>query len=195
MSVTTLDCFLQREAIRRDLTQLHSVLDVPHDGVSAMGIVHLSSRNFLLTENRSGPDFFIGQTDIHQFLLGRSFDIMRQHLRQDMCDLRLPGSLAADLSREAVDKHIPPPVQYACRFWVEHLVALGKTQHSLAELRDCGEAHCFLLEKLIYWLEALCLMGLSSAASHAIYHLSSLVDVRTQNMLVPHALRFCTVRR
>lgn len=54
--------------------------------------------------------------------------------------------------RSWVDQCLPSHVQYACRYWVEHL------QQSDIELCDNGQVHKFLEEHFLYWLEALSLI-------------------------------------
>ena len=74
-------------------------------------------------------------------------------LRQDICDLRRPGTRVSDVHRSDVNKNVPFAVQYACRYWVYHLERSDvdpQEHHGIAE---------FFEARFLFWLEALALMG------------------------------------
>ena len=66
---------------------------------------------------------------------------------------------------------LPPDVQYACLYWVEHLQKGG------AQLCDDAQVHQFLQEYFLYWLEAISLMGKTAEGVLAITSLESIVAV------------------
>ena len=74
---------------------------------------------------------------------------MSTSLKQDMCGVDAPGILFTEVERSRVERSLPPEVQYAYRYWIEHV------QKSGAQLRDNGQVHQFLQEHLLHWLEAL----------------------------------------
>jgi hypothetical protein len=63
------------------------------------------------------------------------------------------------VDRSTVRRFLPVEVQYACRYWVEHLEHLRPPQRGDVGLCDDGEVHRFLQKHLLHWLEALSLMG------------------------------------
>jgi hypothetical protein len=96
---------------------------------------------------------------------------MSDKLERDICGLRVPGALARDVQGERIEQCLPAELQYACRFWVQHL------RKSETKLLDNGQVHVFLQEQLLHWLEALSLMRKTSEGVLAIISLESLVVV------------------
>ncbi|KAI3575831.1 hypothetical protein IWW34DRAFT_630123 [Fusarium oxysporum f. sp. albedinis] len=74
---------------------------------------------------------------------------MSDTLKQDILSVERPGALVTDVETSRVEQHLPPAVQYACLYWIQHL------QRSDAQLYDDNQVHCFLQEHLLHWLEAL----------------------------------------
>ena len=70
-------------------------------------------------------------------------------LKQDICDANAPGVLVTDVESSRLDERLPPEVQYACLYWVQHI------QKSGAQLYDNDQVHQFLQVHLLHWLEAL----------------------------------------
>ena len=101
----------------------------------------------------------------------RYLELMSEHLRMDMCYLRLPGALVVDLEKSEVEKHLPLGVQYACQYWIGHL------QQSDVELRDNGQGHEFLEEHFLHWLEALSLIRKVSEGVLVLKDLQSVANV------------------
>jgi hypothetical protein len=66
---------------------------------------------------------------------------------------------------------LPAELQYACRYWVDHL------QRSEHQLYGDGRVHCFLREHLLHWVEALGWIEQSSEGIRAIALLESMVNV------------------
>ena len=46
---------------------------------------------------------------------------MFDKLKKDICNLHLPGALASDVDDDQIEQFIPEELQYACRYWVQHL--------------------------------------------------------------------------
>lgn len=76
--------------------------------------------------------------------------------------------LAADIERVQVEQCLPPEVQYACLYWIEH------PQKSGARLHDNDQVHQFLQVHLLHWLEVLSWMRKMSEGIHAIMSLESI---------------------
>jgi ankyrin repeat protein len=136
------------------LDSLRSGLDVPESQDGLVRLLHLSFRDFLLDQQRCfDPQFWISEKKAHNNLFICCLKLMSNHLRRDMCNLRLPGALATEVEQSKVEEYLPPGIQYACRYWVYHL------QRSNVDLCDNGQVHIFLQKHLLHWLEALSLMG------------------------------------
>ncbi|KAI5845957.1 hypothetical protein BZA05DRAFT_342136, partial [Tricharina praecox] len=147
--------------VKQTLRSLGSVLQYGSESDSVpITLLHLSFRDFLLNNQRcTDQQFHIASGDAHAHLAASCLDLMSRRLKQDICSLKLPGSLTIEVDRSAVNHFLPQEVQYACRFWFDHL------QQSNVELRD-GDSkslhklvHNFLNENFLHWLEALSLMG------------------------------------
>ncbi|KAH6667679.1 hypothetical protein B0J14DRAFT_601199 [Halenospora varia] len=96
---------------------------------------------------------------------------MSQTLKKDVCELYAPGYQAAQVESSRIQKCLPPEVQYACLYWVQHL------QRSGSQAYDGEEAHRFLQAHLLHWLEALGWMGKTSEGIQAILSLEAHVPV------------------
>ncbi|KAK2778994.1 hypothetical protein FQN52_002663 [Onygenales sp. PD_12] len=150
------------------LESLHSVLDIPDDDALPIQLFHLSFRDFLMSEERcTNPAFRINEQTAHAELLAKCLDIMSGHLKQDICGLQHPGTLFVDVHKSVIEEHLPVDVQYACRYWIDHL------QRSYTNSCDNGDVHVFLQEHFLHWVEALSLMGDMSNAVIMITSLKS----------------------
>ena len=99
---------------------------------------------------------------------------MSNSLKQDICGLNTPGALVSEVGSCRVEHSLPPEVQYACLYWIQHLHKSG------AQLRDNNQVHHFLQEHLLHWLEAL---GWMQKVSEGIYAIVSLESVTTVSQL------------
>lgn len=55
------------------------------------------------------------------------------------------------------DRHLPPQLQYACSYWVYHLI------QSQGPINELNPAFSFLKAHFLHWLEATSLLGIISA--------------------------------
>ena len=85
--------------------------------------------------------------------------------------MHAPGTQASQVDYSRLQQYLPPEVQYACLYWVQHL------QRSRAQASDGEEAHRFLQAHLLHWLEALGWMGKVSEGIQAILSLEAHVLV------------------
>ncbi|KAF4978865.1 hypothetical protein FZEAL_4825 [Fusarium zealandicum] len=103
------------QRIRAIVDRLHPVLDVPLPGdtIRVIRLVHPSFRDFLLDNKRNpSPMFSIDAPAAHGFLLAQCFEMMRTHLRKNICSIQQPGTRVSGVSKVEVDQHIPGPVHY-----------------------------------------------------------------------------------
>ena len=112
----------------------------------------ISSRDFLLDKKRCEIQTSGWTKQAHQTLAANCMRLMSDSLKQDICDLDTPGALVTDIESSQVEQCLPPGVQDACIYWVQHL------QRSNAQMSDNDRVHQFLREHLLHWLEALSLM-------------------------------------
>lgn len=154
--------------IKETLRSLFSVLSVSDENMP-IRILHLSFRDFLLDPQRCvNEDFWISQKKKHSELAYACLDVLSRTLKQDVCCLNDFSSLAARVSPSQLSQYLPAHVQYACRYWVDHLQRAG------TDFKDY-QVHVFLKEHFLHWLEALSLLGSISEGVRAIIVLSEYI--------------------
>jgi hypothetical protein len=172
LSTSSLSRLLQlpREDVDSTFSDLHAILNIPKDPTRQLRLHHPSFRDFLLNKDRCG-EFWVDEKETHQALANRCIQLMCQTLKKDICELHAPGSQAGQVESSWVKRCLPPEVQYACLYWVQHL------QRSGFQIRDGEKAHQFLQAHLLHWLEALGWMGKTLEGIQAILSLEVQVPV------------------
>ncbi|KAF1937526.1 hypothetical protein EJ02DRAFT_515146 [Clathrospora elynae] len=175
LSITSLGCLLRlsQEEVRCRLDSLHSVLSVHNSEDVPVRLLHLSFREFLVDPQKQGKSpFWVDEKSTHNKLASCCLQLMsgQSGLRQDMCSLVGPGVLRSDIDDRTVTSSLPPELQYACRYWISHLIQAQK------EMLDGDTTHLFLQKHLLHWLEAMSLMRESSRCVHLLDSLQALAD-------------------
>jgi hypothetical protein len=174
LSISSLGMLLliPEQRVNRMLKELHAILDIPKDRGHPLRLHHPSFRDFLFSRDRCvDENFLVDEKQAHAALAGNCIQLMSSTLKQDICGMRAPGTLAADVGKDHVAKCIKPELQYACVNWIQHLVK-GTTQ-----LHNSGQVHLFLKEHFLHWLEALGWLRKVSEGIHAISLLEGFVPV------------------
>ncbi|KAI1470150.1 WD40 repeat-like protein [Daldinia caldariorum] len=167
----------QASRVRKCLESVRSIVDIPEGYELPVSLVHLSFHEFLLDEQRcKTTGFYVEPSITHIHLFKRCLDIMSQQLHMDMCDLKKPGVLSTEIQRDLVQQSISPLLQYACRYWVDHLLLVREAHLPQDILSDNGKVHKFMKKHILNWLEVLSLIGEVGSAVHAINHLRTLVN-------------------
>ncbi|RYP64075.1 hypothetical protein DL771_008934 [Monosporascus sp. 5C6A] len=144
---------IETQAVHDQLNSLHSVLSIPSGINCPIRLFHLSFRDFLVDPTKRANEFWIDETKYHKTIADRCIQLLHQHLKRDICGLRMPGKLRSEIDQQIIDAGLPPEVQYACLHWVHHW------KESKGIVRDGGPAHRLLKDHLLHWLEALGLLG------------------------------------
>ena len=171
---------LPKEDIRCRLDTLHSVLNIPANEHSPVRLLHLSFRDFLLDpQKRGNSPFWIDESETHTKLVIQCLRLIssQKGIKRNMCKLSSPGSPRSEIDRQLLDERLPAEVRYACRYWVSHL------QQSKWRIRDDDQVHQFLHLYILYWLEAMSLIGQIPESITMISSLQLLVYVRLFSML------------
>jgi NACHT domain len=172
---------ITKRNLERVLNDLHAILDIPKDQTRSLRLHHPSFRDFLLDKDRcSDPKFWVAEKQVHQTLADSCIQLMSISLKQDICGLSAPGVLLTDVESSRVDERLPPEVQYACLYWVQHLEKGG------AQLYDNDQVHQFLQVHLLHWLEALSWMQKVSEGIVAIASLESIALVSIPTLYRNH---------
>jgi hypothetical protein len=176
LSITSLACLLRlsQEDVKCRLDSLHSVLSVPNSEDVPVKLLHLSFREFLVDPPKEGKSpFWVNEKSTHNKLASCCLQLMSRQsgLSQDMCSLVGPGVLRSEIDDRTVTSSLPPELQYACRYWISHLIQAQK------DMLDGDTTHLFLQKHLLHWLEAMSLMRESSRCVHLLDSLQALADV------------------
>ncbi|KAJ6284330.1 hypothetical protein J3E71DRAFT_377930 [Bipolaris maydis] len=159
------------EDVHRTLYELHSIVDVPQDPNWPVRLHHPSFRDFLLDRKRCNDDsFWVEESSTHERLASRCLELMSTPggLQQDICNLSDPGVLRSEIDEETVYRNLPPELQYACRYWVDHLERSGRS------IEDGDATHHFLEKHLLHWLEAMSLLNETSLCVRLLARLQAL---------------------
>ncbi|KAF6798278.1 vegetative incompatibility protein het-e-1 [Colletotrichum sojae] len=157
------------------LPELHAVLDIPAQRHGPIRLLHKSFSDFLLRPKDSkSSDNRVDANNIHAMLATNCIQRMQAGLKQDMCDIRKPGTLKEGIDQRTIDTHIPADLQYACLYWVHHLLSSGRSMGD--------EISMFLYEHFLHWLEALSLLDSHLDGAAAIEQLFNAVQLWGQRL-------------
>jgi hypothetical protein len=138
------------------LKSLLSVLYISPDG-GVISAFHASFTDYMLSVERSGR-FFYNKAQHHQLLACRCFEVMKDSLRFNICNLESSYAFDDDVPNPTarVNNAVSPRLFYACRYWADHL--------ELAEPPDrlCSLLSEFISTQLLFWIEVLNLKRLIS---------------------------------
>ena len=147
--------------------------------------LHTSFRDFLTDEGKSGS-FYINLDEAHRQLAYSCLDLMVERLRFNICKLEssyLPNSQVPDL-QSRIDRYIPSALNYACRYWDDHLELIAFEHDVFTKLRSIFE------ERFLYWLEVLSLISNLGLATPALSSLKKWLGKAQSQAVGDHA---CTM--
>ncbi|KAL2859138.1 WD domain protein [Aspergillus lucknowensis] len=160
--------------IQKLLDRLHSVLNVPGDSDQPVRILHLSFRDFLLDEEMKeigdAKQFWIDKETMHRNLTHQCLELMSSRLKRNICKLSGDGTLRCEIELQAIEHHLPPELQYACRYWTEHL------SQCLSQVSQLTEVFLFLRTHFLHWLEVMSILGYISEVVRVIVNLQSIIQ-------------------
>ncbi|RKK66079.1 hypothetical protein BFJ69_g15728, partial [Fusarium oxysporum] len=172
------------EVVDNRLDTLHSVLSIPPTRKASVWLLHLSFRDYLMTEK---SEFQVDGRHTHQTLAKHCLRVMRGALRKNICGLSFPGMFRSTVDFGQLEKSMPSQLQYACMHWTYH-----QTEGD-PELSDGNEAYDFLTTHFLHWLEAMSLLGRVKECLDALRSLTRWLEKRDDLRLstfVADALRF-----
>jgi hypothetical protein len=165
--------YISVEDINETLKDLHAILDISKDQIRPLYLHHPSFRDFLLNKDRcSDLNFWVNERQAHQKLAKNCIRLLSNSLKRNICGQEAPGTLVTDVESTYVEKYLPPEVQYACLYWIQHLQSSG------AQLCDNDQVHQSLEVHLLHWLEALGWIRKTSEGIRAILILEGQILVR-----------------
>ena len=163
--------FPAHKTCKAELSCLQSVLSTPMQGPVTLS--HTSFSDYLLAPERNNDPWCINISVVHQFLAHRCFVLMGA-LRFNMCDFPSSFLLNSEVPGldECVKREIALPLEYACRFWSDHLAHAPLSEDLVANLSH------FAHNQLLFWFEALSLLKAFSLAGLALLYASQWAAVR-----------------
>ncbi|EGR44620.1 uncharacterized protein TRIREDRAFT_70028, partial [Trichoderma reesei QM6a] len=158
------------QAVRQELLLFESVLVVPRKQDSSLPITlfHESFRDFLIGPEAS-EEFKLDMQKTHMRLATRCLEVLRGTLKENLCNLKSPGTHRSEVDDETIRTSISEEAKYACRFWAYHLKRCG------LQLIDGDNWHLFLSSRFLHWLEALSLLGRFSEIMPLIRELEAII--------------------
>ncbi|KAF5593171.1 heterokaryon incompatibility protein het-E-1 [Fusarium pseudocircinatum] len=143
---------IDQKTIDVRLDFLHSVLSIPSSSYEPIRMFHSSFRDYLMDPEVEGNPFQIDKKKSSRDLVEDCFRAM-DSLKTDVCHLKIPGMPRSTLRPEVIDQCLPPEVQYACVYWIDHQKAAGIAPGDAAAILSFLEKH------LLHWFEAMILLG------------------------------------
>jgi energy-coupling factor transporter ATP-binding protein EcfA2 len=167
---------LDVDLVRGTLLPLSAVIRVPDGAEGTVRIIHLSFREFMMSAIKERRPDLVCSTNHQQFLVAsNSIRIMQDELKFNIC--RLPTSYLRNVEmpdlQSRVDTCISSHLRYSCRFWADHIA--GTSFNSKLD----QEVDKLLLNKFLFWLEVLSLIGMVGHAPRALSKIIAWTRVRT----------------
>ena len=189
-SVTALSDLLGVTHVSTTLRSLHSLLVIPTNEPDTTPIhaLHKSFPDFLTDPGRCiDQQFFIEPSIHHREILLSCLKVMKASLKRNICQLDDHVSLSEvkDLTMRRT-AYIGDALEYACKFWANHL---ARTASNNCDIEEVDKAiNNFFETSLLFWIEALSLMGNLDVGVHAIN------DMEEWYIAVSFIISLCTYR-
>ncbi|RGP70149.1 vegetative incompatibility het-e-1 [Fusarium sporotrichioides] len=164
---------VDQDIIDSKLDLLHSVLDVPSSPEPPVRMLHLSFRDYLVSLETREHQFWIDEKKSARNLVKDCLRVM-ETLRSDICRLKNPGTPRSTLKPDFINACIPPELQYACLYWVNHQVAAGSGPEDATRILK------FLKQHLLHWIEAMSLLGKAFEVTELMRTLRSMMAIESK---------------
>ncbi|KAL4750010.1 hypothetical protein BDW72DRAFT_194253 [Aspergillus terricola var. indicus] len=173
--------------IKSLLKWLHSVLIIPDNPGLPVRLQHLSFRDFLLhsttKDNKQSEKFWIDEDAMHQRLSNQCLMVMDSMLKKNICMLSDDTLQRSEIDSESINEHLPPELQYACRYWIQHMMQSRDTAGAVRQ------ACLFLKKHILHWMEVMSILGFMSEVIRAMGRLQSAIQVSIVQVLMHQLLR------
>ncbi|QRV94656.1 Vegetative incompatibility protein HET-E-1 [Ceratobasidium sp. AG-Ba] len=141
------------EQVDAMLHPLRSVLHVT-DETKTVAVLHASFPEFMINRVRAGPQYWCDAAIYHKYLTFVCLQRIESNPVQfNICGIKSSYLLDSEITElrvtERINAAIPPDLNYACRYWGDHLDLSGQLQYAQEILYD------FLTTRLLLWMEVL----------------------------------------
>ncbi|KAJ5973878.1 WD40-repeat-containing domain protein [Penicillium waksmanii] len=160
---------METDKIQKQFKLFHSVLDVPARPDEPVRILHISFRDFILDNKQKGKPFWVDGRLVHEKLTVQCLKVMQDGhygLRKNICNLQNDTTQRDNVDNDTINRCLPSELQYACRYWVHHLVQSHSSANELST-----HALSFLESHFLHWVEAMSLLGIISEVIEMIQRL------------------------
>ena len=115
---------------------------------------HQSFVDFLMDSGGPDSSFLFDKAIQSRTLLLGSMRVMKKELRFNICNLESSHLIHDEIRdlKKRVDDNISAHLQYACRFWTDHILECD-FEDEIAE-----EVEGFMTNEFLYWLEVMSLV-------------------------------------
>jgi hypothetical protein len=155
------------------LDHFHSVLDLSDDCTIPVRTMHSSFRDYLLDysikQTPATRPFWVHQTEAHAGIARRCIATLDKELKRDICNLKDEATLRDEIQFTTIDHCLPPHLQYACRYWVHHVLE----SHSTVP----PDVLPFLQRTFLYWVEAMSILNCTTDIVDMVIQLQSVIVV------------------
>jgi len=167
LSTTGLSDLVKVPSISTTLRSLHSLLIVPESTEDPIRVFHKSFPDFLTNPARCKDGRFFVEPGVHHpEILLSCLNLMGERLRRNICKLDDHTVLSEVKDLPVRQKeYIGDGLEYACRFWAKHLLKVPSNSSCVGEVQKAIEK--FFTIHLLYWIEALALIGNLDAGIYA----------------------------
>ena len=163
-AISTLTGFRHNQ-VQRLLELIQSLLILPEDPKDSIQPFHKSFPDFIMDPTRCGDPRFHISPNYHIELVLCCFKLMGKSLKKNMCSIPdyVLNSEVEDLPKRVEENGIHGALEYACRSWYKHLIAINhQTVDVISALQN------FLEGRFTFWLEVLSILGAVGDAVHAL---------------------------
>ncbi|CAE6444452.1 unnamed protein product [Rhizoctonia solani] len=130
---------------------------------------HPSFKEFVTNAARSAQ-FHIRMDQYEAEPAACCLQVMQRDLRFNICQLETSHQLNSEITdlKQRIDTHIGPALRYACKHWIDHFIS-SPTQALVKAIKTFLEG-----PRLMYWIEALSLLGRMDVAISGLSKLTEL---------------------
>jgi hypothetical protein len=112
-------------------------------------------------ERCKDQNLIVSSADAHLHIALACLRIMNKRLHRDICDIGNFSVANTEITgiQKRIDECIPESLQYACTYWISHVVLASHIPPLVGELNEFCETHIF------HWIEVLSFLRNLGAAS------------------------------
>lgn len=174
----SLDDGLSQTALESILERLQSVLYRDMGAGGVVRVCHPSFLDFLNSKERAGA-YWTDPSELNAMIYRRCMHLMDKGLRFNICKLESTSILNSKVPnlRQKIESNIPSSLQYACIYWMDHLLD-ARDVYDVQEASVQSTVARLLCDiKALFWLEVLSLLAEVKAGISILTHCMKVYEV------------------